>query len=81
MVDIETMVNWAGYDDCVSLINDKLTQEDIMHLFWELLCADAVILYDVVRHIVDEMGFIDHEEIKADYENQKYQEWKDRDLE
>ena len=81
MVDIETMVNWAGYDDCVSLIKNQLTQEDIMHLFWELLFADAVILYDVVRHIVDEMGFIDHEEIKADYENQRYQEWKDRDLE
>lgn len=80
MVDIETMLNWAGYDDCSSLIQDKLSQEDIMDLFWELLNADSIILYDVIRHIVDEMGFVDHEQVKADYEDQKYQEWKERGL-
>ena len=80
MADIETMLNWAGYDDCSSLIQDKLSQEDIMELFWELLCNDSIILYDVIRHIVDEMGFVDHEQVKADYEDQKYQEWKERHL-
>lgn len=80
MADIETMLNWAGYDNCSSLIQDKLSQEDIMDLFWELLNADAIILYDVIRHIVDEMGFVDMEEAKADYEDQKYQEWKERHL-
>ena len=48
MADIETMLNWAGYDDVSSLIQDKLSQDDIMDLFWELLNADALILYDVV---------------------------------
>ncbi len=80
MADIETMVNWAGYDNASSLIQDKLSQEDIMDLFWELLNADAIILYDVIRHIVDEMGFVDHEQVRADYEDQKYQEWKERGL-
>ena len=78
MSDIETMLNWAGYDDCTSLIEDKMTQEDIMYLFWELLNADSVALYDVIRHIVDEMGFIDHEEVKADHEDRMYQEYKDK---
>tara|TARA_R100001015_G_C4621404_1_gene178590 strand:- start:176 stop:424 length:249 start_codon:yes stop_codon:yes gene_type:complete len=80
MADIETMLNWAGYDDVSSLIQDKLSQDDIMDLFWELLNADALILYDVVYSIVDQMGFVDHEQVKADYEDQKYQEWKERGL-
>jgi len=80
MADIETMLNWAGYDSSFSLIKDKLSQEDIMDLFWEMLHADSLMLYDVIRAIVDDMGFIDHEQAKADYEDRQYQEWKDRHL-
>ena len=51
-----------------------------MDLFWELLNADSLMLYDVIRSIVEDMGFVDHEQIKADYEDQQYQEWKERHL-
>jgi len=78
MADMETMLNWAEYDSAYSLIKDKLSEEDLLEFLWECVSQDDA--YDMVHEICHNMGFIDYEQVKADYEDQKYQEWKERGL-
>ena len=80
MADLETMVNWAGYDNWGSLLADHLSDEEKIEIFWELIANDVILLYDVITHIVEKMGFVDMEQVKADAEDREYQEWKDRQL-
>lgn len=76
MADVETMLEWAGYETSWDLIQSKMTEEQLKDLFQELW-AECEYEQDIVAELVDKMGFIDYESARADYEDVKMQEWKD----
>ena len=79
MADIETMLNWAGFDSSWDLIQSKMSEKHLNELFQELW-NECGIQWEIVEQLVSDEGFVDHEQVRADYEDQKYQEWKERGL-
>jgi len=79
MADMETILNWVGYDNSFDYIRSRMTEEDLKELFQQLW-YECEYQEEVVEELAHEEGFVDHEQVKADYEDQKYQEFKERHL-
>ena len=78
MASVEDIVNWAGYDNWKDFLDHYLEEEAKMEIFWELLADDDELIHELVNDIGNDIDFVDYEQAKADYEDAKMQEWKDK---
>ena len=78
MASVEDIINWAGYDNWKSFLDHYLDEEAKMEVFWELLANDEEMIYELVNEIGEDIDFVDYEQARADYEDAKMQEWKDK---
>lgn len=70
----------CGYNSAVDLVMDSLTDEQMKDLLREYL-VECEHLYDLVFEIAsDQHEYVDWEQVKADADDAKYQEYKDRGL-
>lgn len=78
MASVEDIVNWAGYDNWKSFLDHYLGEEAKIEIFWELLADDDELIHELVNDIANDIDYVDYEQAKADYEDAKMQEWKDK---
>tara|TARA_B100000497_G_C7583411_1_gene351112 strand:- start:142 stop:393 length:252 start_codon:yes stop_codon:yes gene_type:complete len=79
LADMEDMLIWAAFESSWDLIQSKMSEKDLKDLFQDLW-HECDFKEEVVEQLLSDEGFVDHEQVRADYEDQKYQEWKDRDI-
>ena len=79
MGDMETMLNWAGFDSSWDLIQSKMKDKDLKDLFMELW-DECDYQNDIVAEIIHDEGYVDMEQAKADADDAAYQAYKDRGL-
>lgn len=79
MGDMETMLNWAGFDSSWDLIQSKMKDKDLKDLFMELW-YECDYQNDIVAELIHDEGYVDMEQAKADADDAAYQAYKDRGL-
>ena len=79
MADMETMLNWAGFNSSWDLIQSRMSEKDLKDLFMELW-GECDYQHDIVSEIVSDEGFVDWEQVKADADDAAYQAYKERHL-
>jgi len=79
MGDMETMLNWAGFDSSWDLIQSKMKDKDLKDLFMELW-SECDYQNDIVAELIHDEGYVDMEQAKADADDAAYQAYKDRGL-
>lgn len=80
MADMEEMLDWAGFTSSWDLIKSKMKEEDFNQLLQDLW-EECEYKEEIVGELLHDEGYVDIESIRADYDDYKYQEWKDRNLE
>jgi len=79
MGDMETMLNWAGFDSSWDLIQSKMKDKDLKDLFMELW-SECDYQNDIVAELIHDEGYVDREQVKADADDASYQAYKERHL-
>ena len=79
MGDMETMLNWAGFDSSWDLIQSKMKDKDLKDLFMELW-HECDYQNEIVAELIHDDGSVDVEQAKADADDAAYQAYKDRDF-
>ena len=79
MGDMETMLNWAGFDSSWDLIQSKMKDKDLKDLFMELW-SECDYQNDIVAELIHDDGYVDMEQVKADADDASYQAYKERHL-
>ena len=70
---------WCGFNDEWEMLTYNLDNEELMDLLREFVYSDKEgLIQEMIEDWAKEQyDWVDHEKIKADYEDMKYQEWKD----
>tara|TARA_R110000751_G_scaffold73678_3_gene148962 strand:- start:6415 stop:6666 length:252 start_codon:yes stop_codon:yes gene_type:complete len=74
------IAEWCGYDSMSSMVLDNLSKIECIDLFCYFLDADfegwsSEMVTEIATNKYD---WVDHEQIRADADDAKMQEWKDR---
>ena len=75
----ESRRDWCGFDGVWDMILHFLDEDEMTNLLQEFVYADKT---GRIQELVEDWAkeqyqWVDHEKIKADYEDMKMQEWKD----
>ena len=75
----DEIADWCGFSGVWEMITDNLDEDELMDLLQELIYTDKTgCIQDMIEDWAKEQyDWVDHEKIRADYEDMKYQEWKD----
>lgn len=76
-MSLKDLEEWAG-KSAKQIIEDGLNPKELLEFLWECVGDDD--LYDMVHELCHEAGYVDWEQVKEDAADQKYQEWKERDI-
>tara|TARA_R110002012_G_scaffold222421_1_gene394267 strand:+ start:228 stop:485 length:258 start_codon:yes stop_codon:yes gene_type:complete len=76
------VAEWCGYSSMSAMILDHLDNQECMDLLSEFLEANfegwaSEMVQDLAK---EHHEWVDHDAIRADYEDMKYQEYKDRGI-
>ena len=73
------IAEWCGYDCMGYMIIDHLTKKEIENMLVEYIQEDETgIIEDIIMEIaIKQHGWVDHEAIKAEQEDRKYEEYRD----
>tara|TARA_R100000329_G_scaffold115910_1_gene95317 strand:- start:4243 stop:4503 length:261 start_codon:yes stop_codon:yes gene_type:complete len=75
----DEIADWCGFDDEWDMLTDNLDDDELMDLLRVFVYSDKE---GLIQEMIEDWAkyqydWVDHEKIKADYEDMKYQEWKD----
>ena len=75
----DEVAEWCGYTSKWDMLNDHMDKAELWDLLMDFVNEDTDgWVSDIIKDIAkDKHDWIDHEQIRADYEDMKYQEWKD----
>jgi len=76
-MSLQDLEEWAG-KSARQIVEDALEGKELLDFLWECVGQDD--LYDIVREICHDEGYVDWERVKEDADDQNYQEWKERDI-
>jgi len=76
-MSLQRFEEWANMS-AKEIIEDALSPKELLEFLWECVGADD--MYDIVHEICHNNGYVDWEQVKEDAADQKYQEWKERDI-
>lgn len=76
---VDEIADWCGFDGVWDMILHYLTDDDMLNLLEKFVYADK---HGWIQEMIEDWAkrdydWIDHEKLKADYEDMKYEEWKD----
>jgi len=73
------IAEWCGYDCMGDMIIDHLTKKELENMLIEYIQEDeSGIIEDIIMVIaITRHGWVDHEAIKAEQEDRKYEEYRD----
>lgn len=78
MIDV---LEFCGFNTAFDMIKTHFTQDELMDLLSDLLHENKEISMEIVEEIASEhYEWVDYDTVKADFEDMKYQEYKDRGL-
>jgi len=74
-------LEFCGFNSAFDLIKNHFTQDELMDLLSDLLHENKEIANEIVEEIATEhYEWVDYDKVRADFEDMKYQEFKDRGL-
>tara|TARA_R110000803_G_scaffold90584_2_gene158058 strand:+ start:3122 stop:3355 length:234 start_codon:yes stop_codon:yes gene_type:complete len=76
-MSLQDLEEWAG-KSAKEIVEGALEPKELLEFLWECVGQDD--LYDIVHEICHTEGYVDWERVKEDADDQKYQEWKERDI-
>ena len=76
---VDDIADWCGFDSVWEMLVDCLNGDELMELLKEYVEAgkNGWVQEIIEDRAISHYDWVDHEKIKADYEDIKYQEWKD----
>ena len=76
----DEIAEYCGFNSNWDMLTSHWNNEQLMDLLQEYVCDDSSgWIHEIIEELAKEhYDWVDHDQIRADYEDAKYQEWKDQ---
>ena len=78
---MEEALEFCGFSSAFDMIKSHFTQDELMDLLSDLLHDNKDIATEIVEELATDLyEWVDHDRVRADFEDAQYQAYKDRGL-